>query len=218
MPGRATPLVPDPSLLPPDLTRPVPPPLRPAELRPPGPEEPRTGSGLGPEVAVAFVSPKVARPPRNLIDQTQEEADAKSVGCRECHKTTDAHTMHVATHVVLGCTDCHGGNAKRGLAIFDAHVQPEHLDLWPSSANPPNSNVALNHESPEFIRFINPGDLRAAKQACGFCHGDIVERVGNSMMNHGAMLWNAAAYNNGAINIKNAIVGMAYGADGIRWS
>ena len=35
------------------------------------------------------------------------------------------------------------------------------------------------------------------------------------MMNHGAMLWNAAAYNNGAINAKNPIVGQAYGDDGI---
>lgn len=35
------------------------------------------------------------------------------------------------------------------------------------------------------------------------------------MMNHGAMLWNAAAYNNGSIDIKNPIVGQGYGADGI---
>jgi hypothetical protein len=35
------------------------------------------------------------------------------------------------------------------------------------------------------------------------------------MMNHGAMLWNAAGYNNGAINRKDAIVGQGYGADGV---
>ncbi len=34
------------------------------------------------------------------------------------------------------------------------------------------------------------------------------------MMNHGAMLWNAAAYNNGAIQKKNPLVGQIYGADG----
>ncbi len=123
--------------------------------------------------------------------------------------------MHASPNVILGCTDCHGGNALKGLPLRQAHVQPSHPEVWRGSANPANSNVALNHESPEFIRFMNPGDLRVAKQACGLCHGDIVERVGNSMMNHGGMLWNAAAYNNGSINIKDAVVGQAYGADGV---
>ncbi len=175
----------------------------------------RTGAGFGPGIAgKPIVRHAAPRPPRNWIDQTVAEADAKSAGCMECHKTTDAHTMHVSPNVVLGCTDCHGGDARPGLKITQAHIQPRHPEIWTTSANPPNSDVALNHESPEFIRFINPGDLRAAKEACGLCHGDIVARVSNSMMNHGAMLWNAAAYNNGAIDKKNAIVGQAYGADG----
>ena len=123
--------------------------------------------------------------------------------------------MHVSPNVVLGCVDCHGGNPARGLTIDKAHIEPQNPEFWRTSANPPNASVVLNHESPEFIQFVNPGDLRVAAKTCGLCHGDIVNRVGNSMMNHGAMLWNAAAYNNGAINRKNAIVGQAYGADGI---
>ena len=75
--------------------------------------------------------------------------------------------------------------------------------------------MVLNHESDEWIQFINPGDLRVADKACGDCHGDITKRVGNSMMNHGGMLWNAAAYNNGSIHLKNTIVGQAYGKDGV---
>ena len=177
--------------------------------------EVRKGSGFGPLTAAKPIVPSAApRPPRNWIDQTPEAASAKSVGCMDCHKTTDTHTMHASPNVVLGCTDCHGGDARRGLMLIQAHIVPRHPEVWTTSANPPNSNVALNHESPEFIRFINPGDLRVAKEACGLCHGDIVERVSNSMMNHGGMLWNAAAYNNGAIDVKNAIVGQAYGADG----
>ena len=140
---------------------------------------------------------------------------AKSVGCLECHKTTDALSMHKSPNVVLGCIDCHGGNAARGLAASKAHVLPRNPEYWRTSANPVNANVLLNHESPEFIRFNNPGDLRVAKEACGLCHGEIVRRVQNSMMNHGTMLWSAAAYNNGAINLKDGTVGMAYGADGI---
>ncbi len=172
-------------------------------------------SGIGPDVSVPLPRPSGKRPPRNLIDQTIDEARRKSAGCMDCHKTTDAHTMHTSPNVVLGCTDCHGGNSSRGLTLFQAHVQPQNPEFWRSSANPANANVVLNHESPDFIRFVNPGDLRAAAKACGLCHGDIVDRVGHSMMNHGALLWNAAAYNNGAINRKDAIVGQTYGADGI---
>jgi hypothetical protein len=175
-----------------------------------------TGRGHGPDIAGK--TPPVhagPRPPKNWIDQSPEEARRKSVGCMECHTQTDAHTMHASPAVILGCTDCHGGDSAKGLTILQAHVHPLHPEFWKGSANPPNSTVALNHESPEFIRFMNPGDLRAAKAACGLCHGDIVDRVSNSMMNHGGMLWNAAAYNNGAINIKDAVVGQAYGADGV---
>ncbi len=152
---------------------------------------------------------------RNWIDQTEAEAQRKSAGCVQCHVSTDAHTMHTSRNVVLGCIDCHGGNPARGLPIEQAHVPPHNPEFWRTSANPANATVVLNHESPEFIRFVNPGDLRAAEKACGLCHGDIVKRVGNSMMNHGTMLWNAAAYNNGAIDSKNAIVGQAYGEDGV---
>jgi hypothetical protein len=173
------------------------------------------GAGFGPTISIHPKTPSGSRPPRNWIDQTQAEANRKSAGCVQCHTSTDAHTMHTSPNVVLGCTDCHGGNAARGLTIEKAHVQPLNPEFWQTSANPVNANVVLNHESPEFIRFVNPGDLRAAKKACGLCHADIVDRVGHSMMNHGAMLWNAAAYNNGSIDQKNAIVGQAYGADGV---
>ena len=177
--------------------------------------EVRTGTGFGPPTTGKSVIPAAPpRPPRNWIDQTQGEANAKSAGCMECHVATDAHTMHASPNVVLGCTDCHGGDARKGLKLEQAHILPLHPEVWLTSANPARSDVALNHESPEFIRFMNPGDLRAARQACGLCHGDIVDRVSNSMMNHGDMLWNAAAYNNGAIDAKNALIGQAYGADG----
>ena len=44
--------------------------------------------------------------------QTQAEADLKSAGCVTCHTSTDRHTMHSNPGVILGCADCHGGNAK----------------------------------------------------------------------------------------------------------
>ncbi len=55
-------------------------------------------------------------------------------------------------------------------------------------------------EDPEYIKFVNPGDLRVADETCGRagCHATEVSRVRTSMMTHGAMLWGAALYNNGA--------------------
>jgi len=54
-------------------------------------------------------------------------------------------------------------------------------------------------ESKEYIRFVNPGDLRVAEETCGTagCHAKEVRAVQTSMMTHGAMLWAAALYNNG---------------------
>ena len=175
----------------------------------------QTFSGYGPPTSVPIERSIIARtalPLHNWIDQTQAQADAKSVGCLQCHQGVEP--MHKAEHVVLGCTDCHGGNAARGLTKEQAHILPKNKEFWKTSANPPNSNAWLNHEPPEFIRFLNPGDLRVAKQACGLCHGEIVRDVDHSMMNHGAMLWGAALYNNGAFYLKNYRFGQAYAADG----
>src|SRR6266496_3440931 len=71
-------------------------------------------TAFGPPVSVPREIPKaVAVKARNPIDQTQEEARAKSRGCTECHKNVEE--MHASPHVVLGCTDCHGGNPTPGL-------------------------------------------------------------------------------------------------------
>src|SRR6478672_2340288 len=172
--------------------------------------------GYGPPTSLPSnysVTAAAPRPRPNWIDQSQSGADAKSSGCVQCH--TGVEPMHKnAQNVVLGCTDCHGGNPARGLKKEQAHILPQHPEFWKTSANPPNSNVWLNHESPEFIRFINPGDLRVAKQACGVCHDDIINRVDHSMMNTGPMLWGAALYNNSGFYLKNYRFGQAYAADG----
>src|SRR3954471_13895702 len=64
--------------------------------------------GYGPPTSVPMRSTisRATLPPRNWIDQTQAEAEAKSIGCLECHRGVEP--MHKATdNVVLGCTDCH---------------------------------------------------------------------------------------------------------------
>jgi hypothetical protein len=180
----------------------------------PSSEDAPASAGMGPLISLGFHtgSGKASLPPRNWIDQSESAAALKSVGCMECHKGIES--MHSSPNVVLGCTDCHGGDPARGLTKDQAHVHPLNKDVWAGSANPANANVVLNHESPEFIRFVNPGDLRVAQQACGLCHGEIVNKVIHSMMNHGAMLWGAALYNNGSFYQKNYIFGQAYGPHG----
>ncbi len=182
----------------------------------PGSEAPRPATDFlhGPAIAVPRTpAPAVAPKPTNWIDQSVAEAHRKSASCIECHSGIE--DMHASPNVVLGCTDCHGGNPTPGLGMRKAHVAPRNPALWQSSANPSDSSVLLNHESPDFIRFVNPADLRVAEQACGLCHAAVIQKVGHSMMNHGAMLWGAALYNNGATPFKNYRYGQAYGLDGV---
>ncbi|WP_442896942.1 multiheme c-type cytochrome [Erythrobacter sp.] len=161
--------------------------------------------------------------------QSQAMADAKSEGCLTCHRASDAPTMHETPAVVLGCTDCHGGNASiagNPQLPYDhpdyvgardaAHVLPKYPDSWhfPSSANPKRSYALLNKESPEFVKFVNPSDYRVAREACGSCHIQSIEAAERSIMATGAMLWGGATYNNGILPFKNYILGEAYTRSG----
>lgn len=163
------------------------------------------------------------------MSQTAEQVAAKSDGCYSCHSKTDEPSMHATPAVMLGCTDCHGGNAAvRGdpaLGFEDpayvaarerAHVLPRYPKSWhyPSSANPQRTYTLLNREAPEFVRFVNPSDYRVARDACGSCHMQVIEAAERSLMASGAMLWGGAAYNNGIVPFKNYIFGEAYTKDG----
>ena len=147
----------------------------------------------------------------DLTNQSAKQAELKSHGCITCH--VGVGDMHRSPNVVLGCTDCHGGNAD-ATSKQEAHIHPEETESWTSSANPVRSYALLNVESPEFVRFVNPGDLRVAHISCGSCHSNIVLQVRKSMMTHGCMLWNAALYNNGSIPNKQAAFGESYSMHG----
>jgi hypothetical protein len=101
-------------------------------------------------------------------------------------------------------------------AMNSAHVQSRNPEAWngPISAKPQRSYTLLNHESPEFIRFINPSDYRIAFYACGACHEPEIKATQRSLMSTGAMLWGGAAYNNGILPFKNYITGEGYTEDG----
>ncbi len=124
-----------------------------------------------------------------LLRQTQADADAKSAGCILCHeKSHDPHwdgKLDQKQSFFLGCVDCHGGNPNSSVKQ-QAHVLPRFPEAWPTAGNPVRSYTLLNHECPEFIRFVNPGDLRVAHLSCGNCHRQEV------LQNHKSMMTTAA--------------------------
>ncbi|MFT7686956.1 MAG: hypothetical protein ACI9FB_002304 [Candidatus Azotimanducaceae bacterium] len=156
--------------------------------------------------------------------QSVEEAHEKSAGCMSCHTSTDSLSMHESPGVILGCVDCHGGDASVFFhegedelhTLEEAHVLPSYPDDWefPSSKNPQASYALLNREAKEFVRFVNPSDLRVAKESCGACHLSIVQAAKRSIMASGALLFGAASYANGILPFKKYILGEAYGPDG----
>ena len=118
---------------------------------------------------------------------TKDSDSTEGEACLSCHDGIEP-----AHPVVEACTDCHGGDGT-ALTKEGAHVAVP--DNWKSLYDgsgltqpapdgfiknmPPDM---LDQLDPEYIRFINPGDLRAAGAACGECHGDIVDGVTSSVM------------------------------------
>jgi hypothetical protein len=161
--------------------------------------------------------------------QSQADVDRKNAGCVSCHTSTDQPTMHPTGTVRLACIDCHGGDssvhvppgAQMGSAEYDAAKSRAHpksaIPEWArSSANPVRPYTEWLRENYDYIRFINPGDLRVAPQTCGQsgCHVSEVRRVQTSLMTTGSLLWGAALYNNGAYPLKDSHFGESYSADG----
>lgn len=170
----------------------------------------------GPAKALGIAGNESYPIPPDLCDvdmyrQSKSEAAAKSHSCIQCH--SQVGNMHPPNTVNIGCTDCHGGNAN-DLTKLGSHVQPRYPALWPTAANPVRSYALLNYESPEFVRFMNPGDLRVAHIACGQCHANEVLQLRKSMMTHGCMLWGAAIYNNGGSPTKWSSYGESYSMQG----
>jgi len=168
--------------------------------------------------------------PASFRGQSQEEADRKSSGCISCHTSTDEPTMHPTKAVHLGCADCHGGNSSISIALGaapnsaeylsakeKAHVQPRDATFRNRSNVPERIFTKWLAESAEYIKFVNPGDLRVAPETCGTlgCHAAETRAVSTSMMTHAGMLWGAALYNNGGYPAKNTRFGESYNRDGV---
>jgi hypothetical protein len=180
-----------------------------------------------------------AQEPDAFRSQSQEEANRRSAGCISCHTSTDEPTMHPTKTVHLGCTDCHGGDSSIAIAAGTApnspeynsakeraHVQPRDAIFVARSAGahekdrsnlPERTYTKWLKESAEFVKFVNPGDLRVASKTCGAigCHASETRAVSTSMMTHVGLLWGAALYNNGGSPYKNSRFGESYNRDGL---
>jgi len=172
----------------------------------------------------------------------QSPSAPKLEGCVTCHGQIEPMHKYGTTGtfdtlnngkdaVGLTCTACHGGNPVPRKTSDDpksiqqikeeAHVRARFPSRWQrdgkfTGASPERTDTLLARESWEFVRFINPGDLRVAAKTCGgsACHDLEAKNVGRSMMAHGAMLWGAALYNNGGFPLKDARFGESYSENG----
>src|SRR5215472_16795233 len=194
----------------------------------------KTWSAVGAALAAAMLHAGVARAQSasspqgdSLLVQSQADADRKSTGCLTCHTSTDSPTMHTTGTVRLGCTDCHGGNSEirnHGRTLTSPEYRSVKSQAHPlarrlngnQAGNPERIYATWLAEDWQYIRFVNPGDLRVAEKTCGTSesHSAEVRKVQTSMMTHGAMLWGAALYNNGAYPWKSPHFGESYGPDG----
>ncbi len=138
-------------------------------------------------------------------------AEKRSAGCMKCHE--NSHDPHGSNKVSMSCVDCHGGN---GLAdtIEEAHPTANHPELFPTSANQERTYMDFMYENWDFVRFVNPGDLRVAHVTCSPCHAEEVMNVKKSVMTHVAHFWGTAAYSNGIVSQKRSIFGESYSPQG----
>ena len=108
--------------------------------------------------------------------------------CLSCH--VGVEDVHPGAVEYGQCTVCHGGDGS-ALLKSAAHVaSPENWAAVRGDGLPPAPEGYIKDMPPDmldqldsdYIRFINPGDMRAAEEACGGCHEGYVEKANNSIM------------------------------------
>jgi len=139
------------------------------------------------------------RNPLDHVGRPNQETDAPITDASYLERMRQAHVQPRNPEA------WYGRDQFQDAEEFGKHVKKDSEQLH-GSRNPENTTALLNQESPQFIRFINPGDLRVATFACASCHNIKppyqVQRVPHSMMAQGPMLWGAALYNNGSVPHK----------------
>lgn len=138
------------------------------------------------------------------------QGQPSSASCINCHRGIEMpHGESPPDALENNCVNCHGGNGNASTKE-EAHVHAYDREEWESSRLPMHSYAKWNAETPAFVRFRNPGDLRIARQSCGQCHGQYVRNVVKNIMAHDALVPESGMYANGVSNLKIARIGEAY--------
>ncbi len=114
-----------------------------------------------------------------------DDEPADEPGCVGCHRPEISPGVRVGIEpihrpelgVEIGCVDCHGGDNTANTKS-QAHVPPLGApEFLRNLSSDQIDNVGL-----DYLRFINPSDLRVAATACGDCHPTQVATVPLSVM------------------------------------
>ncbi|MEC9071131.1 MAG: hypothetical protein VX938_02075, partial [Myxococcota bacterium] len=158
-----------------------------------------------------------------------EEVVLHRSNCLVCHQPLDetgvARGIEEAhPWAPLTCEGCHGGqpyvcdgtmgetaagnptcDGEWVYSMEEAHVSPGDGPVYLKNL----SSTALDAVNPDYLQFINPGDLRVADRACGECHGEAVEAVKRSTMAHTSGEITVARYRGGLQSHPHGIYGGA---------
>ena len=117
----------------------------------------------------------------------EEGAPVDNGSCGLCHGGLEE--MHPFAPVT--CVQCHGGDASASV-LEHAHVQ--------SRARLPGDERVLGQTfDPEYLRFLDPGNLRVAGASCGPCHERAVYDVQHSLHASTAGHLGDGLYENGVV-------------------
>jgi hypothetical protein len=140
-------------------------------------------------------------------------APTSQITCIDCHRPGGIGIESAHPWAELSCVDCHGGTSP-AQDIVTAHVAK------PAGVFNPKQLAAdqLDALPPDYLRFINPGDLRVASVSCGSgspnsmvgtagCHQGVVEKVSRSLMSTFAGHYNVPRFLSG-LQDRNAYYGV----------
>ena len=127
-------------------------------------------------------------------DPTGDSWTGEGDACLSCHE--GAEPIHEEGIAPTECVICHGGDGE-ALTYEEAHVLPPAnywevrgtgLPVAPEGYIKDFAPDQLDQMPVEYVRFINPGDLRAAGDTCGSagCHEGMTEMVERSIMSTNA--------------------------------
>ncbi len=131
--------------------------------------------------------------------------DGTPSGIEEAHPPVEGRA--------LDCHDCHGGDPG-ARKQSEAHPQPLPGDTKDIRRL---SSVELDRVAPDYLRFVNPGDLRAAPRSCGAasavadgagCHQSVIDAIAASPLATFAGDLAPARYRSGVQRSGQAIVGI----------